>query len=160
MKGPLIVTDDASTDPRNPHEQTPLLDSKANGDSEDTFVDDESDYVDEYDRQPVQPAWRVRDWWFNRPLFRSRWHLFEVADLTLSVFSHAMLYPAGLHFASFPPFLRRRCQAMLTALWTHRLPLIQRQMPAQIAADLIIQVSPCASESQSTRVLPASSEDI
>jgi len=91
MKGPLVITDNASTDPRNPHEQTPLLDNSVNDDSEDTFFDDESEYTDEYDR-PVQPAWRVKDWWFNRPLFRSRWHLFEVADLTLYGLHRLHLY--------------------------------------------------------------------
>lgn len=39
----------------------------------------------------------------------------------------------------FPPFLRRCCQDMLAAEWTHRLPLLQQQSPADMAADLIVR---------------------
>ncbi|OJD35877.1 uncharacterized protein BKCO1_1400025 [Diplodia corticola] len=39
----------------------------------------------------------------------------------------------------YPPFLRRRCQAMLAAEWTHRLPLIQHASPADMAASLIVK---------------------
>ncbi|KAH7061536.1 hypothetical protein B0J12DRAFT_299221 [Macrophomina phaseolina] len=39
----------------------------------------------------------------------------------------------------FPSFLRRRCQDMLAAEWTHRLPIIQQSSPADMAADLIVK---------------------
>ncbi|KAL0258848.1 hypothetical protein SLS55_006352 [Diplodia seriata] len=39
----------------------------------------------------------------------------------------------------YPPLLRRRCQAMLAAEWTHRLPLIQHASPADMAASLIVK---------------------
>ncbi|KAK5019418.1 hypothetical protein LTR16_002664 [Cryomyces antarcticus] len=38
-----------------------------------------------------------------------------------------------------PPFLRRCCQAMLTAQWTHRLPFLQSITPAERAAALILR---------------------
>jgi len=83
MKGPLRVTDDVSTDPQNPHEQTPLLGSDSSGDDdENTIVDREGEGVPNHLPQPEQSPWRIDDWWFNPPLFRSRWHLFEIADIS------------------------------------------------------------------------------
>lgn len=40
---------------------------------------------------------------------------------------------------SIPPFLRHRCQSMLTAQWTHRLPFFQTVSPAERAASLILR---------------------
>ncbi|KAF2141383.1 uncharacterized protein K452DRAFT_228869 [Aplosporella prunicola CBS 121167] len=57
----------------------------------------------------------------NPCVSRRPWRLFEICDLWL-----------------FPPFLRRRCQAMLTAEWTHRLPLLQSASPAELAAEVIL----------------------
>ncbi|TKA75748.1 hypothetical protein B0A49_02583 [Cryomyces minteri] len=59
--------------------------------------------------------------YFNFRVSRSPWRLFEFCDLWI-----------------MPPFLRRRCQAMLTAQWTHRLPFLQSITPAERAAALIL----------------------
>lgn len=50
------------------------------------------------------------------------WRFFEICDQCI-----------------FPSFLRRRCQAMLAAEWTHRLPIIQQTSPAEMAATLIVK---------------------
>ncbi len=47
--------------------------------------------------------------------------------------------PSLIHACSMPPFLRRRCQSMLAAQWTHRVPLLQHVSPAHIAANLVIE---------------------
>ncbi|TKA65064.1 hypothetical protein B0A49_06000 [Cryomyces minteri] len=60
--------------------------------------------------------------YFNFRVSRSPWRLFEFCDLWI-----------------MPPFLRRRCQAMLTAQWTHRLPFLQSITPAERAAALILR---------------------
>jgi len=44
-----------------------------------------------------------------------------------------------IYACSMPPFLRRRCQSMLAAQWTHRIPLLQQVSPAEIAANLVIE---------------------
>ncbi|KAF1345473.1 hypothetical protein BDV97DRAFT_361171 [Delphinella strobiligena] len=57
---------------------------------------------------------------FNSSATSSRWHLFEWCDLAIT-----------------PSFIKHRCQSMLTAQWTHRLPLLQTTSPAELAADVI-----------------------
>ncbi|KAK3071812.1 hypothetical protein LTR53_007983 [Teratosphaeriaceae sp. CCFEE 6253] len=51
-----------------------------------------------------------------------RWQLFEFCDLTL-----------------VPPFVKHCCQNTLTAQWTKRMPLLQRQYPAKLAADAVLE---------------------
>lgn len=38
-----------------------------------------------------------------------------------------------------PSFIRSRAQATLTAAWVHKLPLLQKASPAELAANLIIR---------------------
>ncbi|KAK3675044.1 hypothetical protein LTR78_004978 [Recurvomyces mirabilis] len=50
-----------------------------------------------------------------------RWHLFEISDLEY-----------------VPSLVKHLCQNTLTAQWTKKLPIIQRQTPAELAANAIL----------------------
>ncbi|KAK5736935.1 hypothetical protein LTR17_007079 [Elasticomyces elasticus] len=58
---------------------------------------------------------------FNFQVPFGRWHLFEFCDLHL-----------------VPEAVKHCCQNTLTAQWTKKLPLIQKQSPAELAADAVL----------------------
>ncbi|KAK1067731.1 hypothetical protein LTR74_006205 [Friedmanniomyces endolithicus] len=58
---------------------------------------------------------------FNFQVPFGRWQLFEFCDLDL-----------------VPDLVKHCCQDTLTAQWTKRLPFIQRQSPAELAADAVL----------------------
>ncbi|KAK4902620.1 hypothetical protein LTR27_000558 [Elasticomyces elasticus] len=79
---------------------------------------------------------------FNFQVPFGRWHLFEFCDLHLYATVHIKnKSPSELKlmiFFSVPEAVKHCCQNTLTAQWTKKLPFIQKQAPAELAADAVL----------------------